>query len=129
MEHDPQEIWPVTSDVVEQALADAGVRARDVAAIGITNQRETTVLWDRATGDPVHRAIVWQDRRTKAICDRLAADGYADVVREKTGLVLDPVLRRAPKWRGCWKTSTGFALAPNAGSSLSAPSTPGCSTS
>jgi glycerol kinase len=90
VEHDPQEIWSVTADVVEQALADAGVRARDVAAIGITNQRETTVVWERATGEPVHRAIVWQDRRTKGICDRLAADGYADVVREKTGLVLDP---------------------------------------
>jgi glycerol kinase len=90
VEHDPQEIWTVTSDVVAEALADAGVRAHEVAAIGITNQRETTVLWDRATGEPVHRAIVWQDRRTKPICDRLAADGYADVVREKTGLVLDP---------------------------------------
>ena len=69
----------VTADVVEQALADAGMRAGDVAAIGITNQRETTVLWDRATGEPVHRAIVWQDRRSKAVCDRLAADGYGDV--------------------------------------------------
>ncbi len=90
VEHDPQEIWSVTAGVVEQALADAKVRAKDVAAIGITNQRETTVLWDRATGEPVHRAIVWQDRRTKPLCDRLTADGYADVVREKTGLVLDP---------------------------------------
>jgi glycerol kinase len=90
VEHDPEEIWRVTSDVIAQALADAAVRPADVAAIGITNQRETTVRWDRATGEPVHRAIVWQDRRTKPLCDRLAADGLGDVVREKTGLVLDP---------------------------------------
>jgi glycerol kinase len=90
VEHDAEEIWRVTSGVIEEALADAGVRPAAVAAIGITNQRETTVLWDRATGEPVHRAIVWQDRRTKPQCDRLAADGLGDVVREKTGLVLDP---------------------------------------
>jgi glycerol kinase len=90
VEHDPEEIWQVTSDVIEQALAAANVRPADVAAIGITNQRETTVLWDRATGRPVHNAIVWQDRRTKSICDRLSADGLGDVVREKTGLVIDP---------------------------------------
>jgi glycerol kinase len=90
VEHDPEEIWRVTSGVVEEALADAGIRPADVTAIGITNQRETTVLWDRATGEPVHRAIVWQDRRTKPQCDQLAADGFGDVVREKTGLVLDP---------------------------------------
>jgi glycerol kinase len=90
VEHDPEEIWQVTSDVMAAALADAGIRPAGVAAIGITNQRETTVLWDRSTGEPVHRAIVWQDRRTKPLCDRLAADGLGDVVREKTGLVLDP---------------------------------------
>jgi glycerol kinase len=90
VEHDPQEIWQVTSGVIEEALAAAGVRPAEVAAIGITNQRETTVLWDRATGEPVHRAIVWQDRRTKAICDRLVADGLSETVRAKTGLVIDP---------------------------------------
>jgi glycerol kinase len=90
VEHDPAEIWSVTADVAEQALSDAKVSAGDVAAIGITNQRETTVLWDRASGEPVHRAIVWQDRRTKPLCDRLAADGWGDTVRAKTGLVLDP---------------------------------------
>ncbi len=90
VEHDPDEIWRVTSDVIEQALQDAGVRAGDVAAVGITNQRETTVLWDRRTGEPVHRAIVWQDRRTKQLCDRLTADGLGATVREKTGLVIDP---------------------------------------
>ena len=90
VEHDAEEIWRVTSGVIQEALADAGVRPRDVAAIGITNQRETTVLWDRATGEPVHRAIVWQDRRTKSMCDRLKSDGLGEVVRTKTGLVLDP---------------------------------------
>ena len=73
VEHDADEIWRVTSGVIEEALADAGVRPADVSAIGITNQRETTVLWDRATGEPVHRAIVWQDRRTKSMCDQLQA--------------------------------------------------------
>ena len=90
VEHDPEEIWSVTSSVIEQALADAGIRAGDVDAIGITNQRETTVLWDRATGVPVHRAIVWQDRRTTSICERLIADGRSDSVRATTGLVIDP---------------------------------------
>ncbi len=90
VEHDPEEIWRVTHEVIEQALAAARVQPAAVAAIGITNQRETTVLWDRTTGRPVHNAIVWQDRRTKAMCDRLSADGLGDVVREKTGLVLDP---------------------------------------
>ncbi len=90
VEHDPEEIWQVTSSVIEHALADANVRPADVAAIGITNQRETTVLWDRESGAPVHRAIVWQDRRTKPLCDRLVADGLTETVREKTGLVIDP---------------------------------------
>ncbi len=90
VEHDPQEIWTVTAGVIAEALAAAGVRPDQVAAVGITNQRETTVLWDRATGEPVHRAIVWQDRRTKPLCDRLTADGLGDLVRERTGLVIDP---------------------------------------
>jgi len=90
MEHDPQEIWTVALDVTQAALKDAGVKASDLAAVGITNQRETTVLWDRATGEPVHNAIVWQDRRTKPMCDRLIADGRTELVRDKTGLVIDP---------------------------------------
>jgi glycerol kinase len=90
VEHDPREIWRVSVDVVGAALADAGVRPADVAAVGVTNQRETTVLWDRRTGEPVHNAIVWQDRRTAASCERLAADGLGPLVRERTGLVLDP---------------------------------------
>src|SRR5215470_12602577 len=90
VEHDPEEIWRVTLRVLRQACRRASVRGRDVAALGITNQRETTVLWDRRTGRPVHRAIVWQDRRTAAFCDELRARGMEDVVRRKTGLVLDP---------------------------------------
>jgi glycerol kinase len=90
VEHDPEEIWRVSVGVVAAALADAGAGPADVAAVGVTNQRETTVLWDRRSGEPVHNAIVWQDRRTAAMCERLAADGLGPLVRERTGLVLDP---------------------------------------
>ena len=90
VEHDPAEIWQTQLATARDALAEAGVEAADVAALGITNQRETTLLWDRATGEPVHRAIVWQDRRTADACARLDADGHADAVRQRTGLVLDP---------------------------------------
>jgi glycerol kinase len=89
VEHDPNEIWRAQLGVSEEALRKAGLTAGDVATIGITNQRETTVVWDRATGEPIHNAIVWQDRRTAAACDRLQAAGAAPVVREKTGLVID----------------------------------------
>ncbi|HSD53564.1 MAG TPA: glycerol kinase GlpK [Burkholderiales bacterium] len=90
VEHDPEEIWRSQLAVAREALANAGLGAHDVAAIGITNQRETTVLWDRASGAPLANAIVWQDRRTAAACDRLKASGEAEWVRAKTGLVLDP---------------------------------------
>jgi len=90
VEHDPDEIWRVTLRVLRQACRRAGVRARDIAGLGITNQRETTVLWDRRTGRPVHRAIVWQDRRTADFCEELRGRGLEDLVRLKTGLVLDP---------------------------------------
>ena len=90
VEHDPEEIWQVTQRVLRRALAAAKARPRDVAAIGITNQRETTVLWDRKTGRPVHRAIVWQDRRTADRCTALKAEGAEEWVRVRTGLVLDP---------------------------------------
>ncbi len=89
VEHDPREIWETQSAVAAEVLREAGLSARDVAAIGITNQRETTVVWDRATGEPLHNAIVWQDRRTAALCDRLKRDGHAETFRAKTGLVLD----------------------------------------
>jgi glycerol kinase len=89
VEHDPKEIWASQIAVAIEALARAHASAKDVAAIGITNQRETTVVWDRATGEPVCNAIVWQDRRTADRCDRLKADGYEDFVRQRTGLVID----------------------------------------
>jgi len=90
VEHDAEEIWRVTLRVLRQACRRARVRARDVAAIGLTNQRETTVLWDRRSGRPIHRAIVWQDRRTAAHCDALRGRGLEPLVRRRTGLVLDP---------------------------------------
>jgi len=90
VEHDPEEIWTVTQRVIKAALRAAGLKPSQVAAIGITNQRETTVLWDRKTGRPIHRAIVWQDRRTAPICESLKADDVEHTVRAKTGLVLDP---------------------------------------
>ncbi|HZP42587.1 MAG TPA: glycerol kinase GlpK [Candidatus Binatia bacterium] len=90
VEHDAEEIWRVTLRVLRQACRRAGVRGREVAAIGITNQRETTVLWDRRTGRAVHRAIVWQDRRTAPLCQALRDAGAEPLVREKTGLILDP---------------------------------------
>ena len=89
VEHDPLEVWGSQAGVAAEALAYAGLEARDVAAIGITNQRETTVVWDRETGQPIHHAIVWQDHRTAAFCDQLKADGLADMIRAKTGLMID----------------------------------------
>jgi glycerol kinase len=89
VEHDPEQIWTSMAEAAGSALARAGIVGRDVAAIGITNQRETTMLWDRTTGTPLHRAIVWQCRRTAPVCDRLRADGLEPMVRERTGLVLD----------------------------------------
>ena len=89
VEHDASEIWSTQLEVGQQVLAEAGIAASAVAAIGITNQRETTVIWDRRTGEPIHRAIVWQDRRTAADCESLIAAGHADLVRQRTGLVID----------------------------------------
>ena len=89
VEHDPEEIWATQIAVAHEAMARAGIQARDVTAIGITNQRETTVVWDRATGRPLCNAIVWQDRRTAAACDALKARGLEGLVAGKTGLVLD----------------------------------------
>jgi glycerol kinase len=89
VEHDPNEIWATQIAVATEALARAGLSAVDVAAIGITNQRETTLVWERATGRPIHNAIVWQDRRTASACDALEAGGHAAVIGAKTGLVID----------------------------------------
>lgn len=90
VEHDPEQIWQTTLNTAKQALVKAGLGPADIAAIGITNQRETTLIWDRKTGKPVYNAIVWQDRRTADICERLAEQGYESLITSKTGLLLDP---------------------------------------
>ena len=90
VEHDPEAIWSSVVDVTRQAMAEQGARAADIAGVGITNQRETTVLWDRATGEPIFNAIVWQDRRTAERCDQLRRDGAEATVTARTGLMLDP---------------------------------------
>ena len=89
VEHDAMEIWETQLAVAREALAKAGLSARDIAAIGISNQRETTVVWDRATGVPIHNAIVWQDRRTAGFCDELKAAGHGAEITQRTGLLLD----------------------------------------
>lgn len=90
VEHDPEEIWETTVTVCQEALSQSNVSASDIAGIGITNQRETTILWDRKTGKPIHRAIVWQDRRTSEFCSALKEQGYESKVQSKTGLLIDP---------------------------------------
>jgi glycerol kinase len=106
VEHDPEEIWKITVKTIQQALKKARAKGSDIAAIGITNQRETTVLWNRKTGNSVHPAIVWQDRRTANYCTQLKKQGHLATVRKKTGLVLDPyfsgtkinwILKNVPK--------------------------------
>ncbi|NIR31393.1 MAG: glycerol kinase GlpK [Gammaproteobacteria bacterium] len=90
VEHDPEEIWRGTVDVARAALAEAEAGGHRVVGLGLTNQRETTVIWDRRTGKPIHNAIVWQDRRTAGLCRRLIADGHEALIRQRTGLVIDP---------------------------------------
>ena len=89
VEHDPRDIWSTQFGTAQEAIAAAGLRATDIAGIGLTNQRETTLIWDRKTGKPIANAIVWQDRRTAGICDKLRAEGHEDLIRQKTGLLLD----------------------------------------
>lgn len=89
VEHDADEIWSTQISVAAEAIAKSGIDGRDVAGIGITNQRETTIVWDRKTSKPIHKAIVWQDRRTSKFCDELREKGHADKIQEKTGLILD----------------------------------------
>ena len=89
VEHDANEIWSTQSGVMQEALSSAGIRASDLAAIGITNQRETVVVWDRRSGQPIHNAIVWQDRRTAGLCDELKAAGMEALFQDRTGLILD----------------------------------------
>ena len=90
VEHEPEDLWSSTLSTCRAVLYQAGVSDRDIAAIGIANQRETTLLWERGSGRPLHRAIVWQDRRTADLCAKLKAGGHEALFRAKTGLVLDP---------------------------------------
>ncbi len=90
VEHEPEDLWRTTLETCRAAMKQAGVTARDIAAIGITNQRETTLVWDKRTGEAVHRAIVWQDRRSAGICARLKEAGHEPLVTARTGLILDP---------------------------------------
>ncbi|MBL3557310.1 MULTISPECIES: glycerol kinase GlpK [Marinobacter] len=90
VEHDAREIWDSTLVVCREALKESGLRASELAGIGITNQRETTVIWDRKTGEPIHHAIVWQDRRTASVCTKLKADDHENTVVDRTGLLIDP---------------------------------------
>jgi len=89
VEHDPTEIWSTQADVAKKVIANAGLKSNDIASIGITNQRETTIVWNRKTGKPVHNAIVWQDRRTSDFCDKLKKEGYSQKIQKKTGLIID----------------------------------------
>ena len=89
VEHNPKEIWSSQTSVIAEAISAEGISGNDIAAIGITNQRETTIIWDAETGEPIYNAIVWQDRRTSAYCDSLKRDGRADLIRSKTGLIID----------------------------------------
>ena len=89
VEHDPEEIWASQMSVAVEALSRANARPRNIAALGITNQRETTIVWERKTGKPVHNAIVWQDRRTAPICEELREQGLEQTIRQKTGLLID----------------------------------------
>lgn len=89
VEHDPEDIWNTSLETCRRALKEAGLKAEDIGAVGITNQRETTIIWDRETGVPIHNAIVWQDRRTADMCNRLEAGGHGQMITEKTGLLLD----------------------------------------
>ena len=89
VEHDPNEIWQSQIEVAREAVAKANIQPREIAAIGITNQRETAIVWDRETGKPISNAIVWQDRRTAGFCDELKTRGLEAYVKENTGLVID----------------------------------------
>ena len=90
VEHDPEDIWNSTLEVCHEVLQQHGAGAADIVGIGITNQRETTIVWDRHTGEPVYNAIVWQDRRTAELCEELKAEGLEPWIAKKTGLLLDP---------------------------------------
>jgi glycerol kinase len=124
VEHDAEDIWSDTLAVLKEAIAASAVPLDRIAAIGVTNQRETVLVWDRSTGEPIHRAIVWQDRRTADLCATLKAEGAEEEVQAKTGLLLDPYFSSSP---GSSTMSPVRVPAPNAASSPLGRSTASCS--
>ncbi len=125
VEHNPIEIWERTQTVIGSALTQLRLQASDLVALGITNQRETTVVWDRKTGRPLYNAVVWQDTRTDRIAAALDRDGRGEVIRSGPGCHRPPTSRPA-RCSGSWRTSTGSARPPNAVRRCSAPPTRGC---
>ena len=128
VEHDADEIWEVARAVAHEALGSAGIPPGQVSAVGITNQRETVVAWDERTGAPLHRAIVWQDRRTAERCDELRAQGFEQLVRERTGLVVDPYFS-GTKIEWLLRSFRDCASAPPREACASGRSTRGCPSS
>ena len=126
IEHDPLEIWRRTENVIEVALDAARLTAADLAAVGITNQRETTVVWDPRTGRPYQNAIVWQDTRTDRIAAQLERDGRGEVIRENGRGCRPRRTSPAGSCSGCWRTSTACGTPPSRAASRSAPRTAGC---
>ena len=124
VEHVPEEIWATCLWACKTALKKAGLEAKDIAAIGITNQRETTIVWDRATGKAIHNAIVWQDRRTAKVCDRLKRAGAEKLVAKKTGPAARPLFLRHQDRLAARQRRRARASEPNAASSPSARSRP-----
>ena len=119
VEHDANEIWTTQLGVALSAMNEVGASAEDIAAIGITNQRETTIVWDRDTGEPVYHAIVWQCRRTSEYCDELKARGLTDLIRQKTGLVIE-LTSRPQSSSGSWTTCPACVRVPSAATCCSA---------
>ena len=120
------EIWSSQYAVMMEVIAQTGVSPRDIAAIGITNQRETTIVWDKETGEPICHAIVWQCRRTSEYCDELKARGLTEKFRQKTGLIIDAYFR-PPSSSGYWIISPTPAKGPSGENCSSAPWRPGSS--
>lgn len=125
VEHDPVEIWERTNSVMQNALRHGNLSASDLAAIGVTNQRETTVVWDPRTGRPYYNAIVWQDTRTDSIAAALERSGKGDVIRRKAACRRPPT-SPAARSNGSWRTSTGSARRPSRATPSSATPTAGC---
>ena len=125
VEQDPMEIWSSQSSVLTEVLAQTGIAPTEVAAIGITNQRETTIVWDKTTGRPIYNAIVWQCRRTASLCEELKADGaFCDYIKEHTGLLIDAYFS-ATKLKWILDTWRGPGSGRRRGSCCSARWTPG----